>query len=100
MQVRRTEVFAVWLSRLRDKQGRAKILTRIDRLEDGNPGKTRSVGAGVVEMKIDFGPGYRVYYIQRGQELILLLCGGDKSTQANDIERAKALAAQWAETER
>jgi putative addiction module killer protein len=68
-------------------------------LEDGNPGKSRSVGASVVEMKIDFGPGYRVYYIQRGQVLILLLCGGDKSTQANDIKRAKGLAAQWAETE-
>jgi putative addiction module killer protein len=87
------------LGGLRDNQGRAKILARIDQLEDGNPGKTRSVGAGVVEMKIDFGPGYRVYYIQRGQLLILLLCGGDKSTQANDIKQAKALAAQWAETE-
>lgn len=99
VQVRRTGEFAAWLSGLRDKQGRAKILARIDRLEDGNPGKTRSVGAGVVEMKIDFGPGSRVYYIQRGQLLILLLCGGDKSTQSNDIKRAKALAAQWAETE-
>ena len=99
VQVRRTEEFAVWLGGLRDKQGRAKILARIDRLEDGNPGKTRSVGAGIVEMKIDFGPGYRVYYIQRGNLLILLLCGGDKSTQENDIKRAKALAAQWAKTE-
>jgi putative addiction module killer protein len=99
VQVRRTEEFAAWLSGLRDKQGRAKILARIDRLEDGNPGKTRSVGAGVVEMKIDFGPGYRVYYIQRGKLLILLLCGGDKSTQENDIKRAKALASLWAETE-
>jgi putative addiction module killer protein len=100
VQVRRTEEFAVWLSSLRDKQGRAKILARIDRLEDGNPGKTRSVGAGVVEMKIDFGPGYRVYYVQRGQLLILLLCGGDKSSQTNDIKRAKALAGQWDEMER
>jgi len=98
-QIRRTEEFAGWLRGLRDKQGRAKILARIDRLEDGNPGKTRSVGAGVVEMKIDFGPGYSVYYIQRGQFLILLLCGGDKSTQADDIKRAKAHAAQWAKTE-
>lgn len=99
MQVRRTEEFAAWLSGLRDKQGRAKILARIDRLEDGNPGKTRSVGTGVVEMKIDFGPGYRVYYIQRGQILILLLCGGDKSTQTNDIQRAKLIAAQWDESD-
>lgn len=99
MHVHRTEEFAAWLSGLRDKQGRAKILARIDRLEDGNPGKTRSVGAGVVEMKIDFGPGYRVYYIQRGQVMILLLCGGDKSSQTDDIKRAKALAIQWTETE-
>lgn len=100
MQVRRTEELAFWLRGLRDKQGRAKILARIDRLQEGNPGKTRSVGGGIVEMKIDFGPGYRVYYIQRGELLILLLCGGDKSTQANDIERAKALAAEWTAVER
>ena len=99
MHVRRTEEFADWLSGLRDKQARAKILVRIDRFEDGNPGKTRSVGTGVVEMKIDFGPGYRVYYIQRGQTLILLLCGGDKSTQTNDIQRAKLIAAQWDESD-
>ncbi len=99
MQVRRTEEFAAWLGDLKDKKGRAKILTRIDRLEDGNPGKTRSVGSGVVEMKVDFGPGYRVYYIQRGDLIILLLCGGDKSTQDKDIKRAKTLAAQWTETE-
>jgi putative addiction module killer protein len=99
VQVRRTEEFAIWLGSLKDRQGRAKILARIDRLEDGNPGKTRSVGAGVVEMKIDFGPGYRVYYIQRGDVMILLLCGGDKSTQDKDIQRAKALAAQWTDVE-
>ena len=99
MHVRRTEEFAAWLSGLRDKQGRAKILARIDRLEDGNPGKTRSVGTGVVEMKIDFGPGYRVYYIQRGQILIILLCGGDKSTQTNDIKQARVLAAQLAKSD-
>jgi putative addiction module killer protein len=95
VQVRRTEEFATWLSSLRDRQGRAKILVRIDRLEDGNPGKTRSVGSGVMEMKIDFGPGYRVYYTQRGEVMVLLLCGGDKNTQEKDIARAKVLAAQW-----
>ena len=92
MQIRRTNEFAKWLSGLRDRHGRAKILARIDRMEEGNPGKTRSVGAGVVEMKIDFGPGYRVYFIQRGDVVIVLLCGGEKSTQDNDIRRAKALA--------
>lgn len=94
MQIRRTNEFAKWLSGLRDRQGRAKILARIDRLEEGNPGKTRSVGAGVVEMKIDFGPGYRVYFVQRGDVVIVLLCGGDKSTQDKDIQRAKDLAGQ------
>jgi putative addiction module killer protein len=72
-------------------------VARIQRFEDGNPGQTRSVGLGVFEMKIDFGPGYRVYYIQRDHVLIVLLCGGDKSTQEKDIQRAKALAAQWEE---
>lgn len=98
-QIRRTEEFAKWLMNLRDKLGRAKILARIDRLEDGNPGKTRSLGAGIVEMKIDFGPGYRIYYMRRGETLILLLCGGDKSTQNEDIQRARALAEKWDETE-
>ena len=80
MQIHRTEEFVEWLRNLGDRLGRAKILARIDRLEDDNSGKTRSIGSGVFEMKIDFGPGYRVYYIQRGQVLVVLLCGGDKST--------------------
>jgi putative addiction module killer protein len=84
---------------MKDRQGRAKILTRIDRLEEGNPGNSRSLGAGVVEMKIDFGPGYRVYYVERGPVLIVLLCGGDKSTQASDIKRAKALAVRLGDEE-
>jgi putative addiction module killer protein len=94
MQIRRTEEFAKWLRELKDLRGRAKIFDRLDRLADGNPGKARSVGEGVVELKIDYGPGYRVYYVQRGELFILLLCGGDKSTQAKDIQRAKALASQ------
>ena len=94
MQIRRTKVFNDWLLNLRDRQARAKIYARIDRLEDGNPGNSRSVGAGIVEMKIDFGPGYRVYYVQRGEIVIILLCGGDKSTQNKDIDHAKALASQ------
>ncbi len=99
MRVRRTEEFAAWLKELRDRQARAKILVRIDRLQEGNPGQTRSVGAGVIEMKIDFGPGYRVYYTKRGELMVLLLCGGDKGTQERDIARAKLLAAQWPGTE-
>ena len=84
---------------LKDRQGRARILTRIDRLEEGNPGNSRSVGGGVAELKIDFGPGYRVYYIQRGELVIVLLCGGDKSTQVEDVKRAKALAARLEDEE-
>jgi putative addiction module killer protein len=99
VQILRTREFATWLNGMRDRQGRAKILARIDRLEEGNPGKTRSVGAGVVEMKIDFGPGYRVYFIQRGEVVIVLLCGGDKSVQEKDIQRAKALASLLTELE-
>ncbi|MGO9778010.1 MAG: type II toxin-antitoxin system RelE/ParE family toxin [Terracidiphilus sp.] len=99
MQILRTKEFAIWLNDLQDRQGRAKIMARIDRLEEGNPGITRSVGAGVVEMKIDFGPGYRVYFIQRGSVVIILLCGGDKSSQKKDIQRAKALAGLLTEVE-
>jgi putative addiction module killer protein len=99
LQVIRTEEFADWLRGMKDHRGRAKILARIDRLEDGNPGTTRSVGSGILEMKIDFGPGYRVYYARRGELVVLLLCGGDKSTQDSDIKRAKVLAAQWMEGE-
>jgi putative addiction module killer protein len=99
MQIRRTEQFTRWLMDLKDRQGRARILARIDRLQEGNPGNSRSVGGGVVELKIDFGPGYRVYYVQRGALLIVLLCGGDKSTQAHDIKQAKSLAAQLGDEE-
>jgi putative addiction module killer protein len=94
MQVRRTKAYNAWFKDLRDIKARAKIADRVARLEEGNPGDSRSVGSGVVELRINFGPGYRVYYIQRGQTILLLLCGGDKSTQSRDIERAKALAAQ------
>ncbi len=97
MQVLRIYEFAEWLTNLRDRQGRARILSRIDRLEEGNPGVTRSVGSGVFEMKIDFGPGYRVYYIHRGEEVVILLCGGDKDTQERDIQRARVLAQRWKE---
>jgi len=94
MQVRRTKAYNAWFKDLRDIKARAKIADRVARLEEGNPGDSRSVGSGVVELRINFGPGYRVYYTQRGQTILLLLCGGDKSTQSRDIERAKALVAQ------
>lgn len=89
-----TEAFDTWFSDLQDGQGRARIQARIDRAAAGNLGTCAPVGEGVSEMKIDVGPGYRVYFVQRGVELIILLAGGDKSTQARDIVLAKELARQ------
>ena len=99
IKVRATEIFKSWLTKLRDRSARIRIIKRIDRLALGNPGHWRSVGDGVIELKIDFGPGYRVYYIVKGEFLIILLCGGDKSTQQEDIQKAKELAANldWEE---
>lgn len=82
---------------MRDTAGRARIQVRVDRLVHGNPGHHRNLSGGVSELKIDFGPGYRVYYLQRGTRLILLLAGGDKSSQARDIERAIQLARNFQE---
>jgi putative addiction module killer protein len=95
VQVLRTETFDRWLHRLKDRVGAARILVRIDRLALGNPGDVKSVGGGVFELKIDYGPGYRIYFAQRGQQLVLLLCGGDKSTQSQDISTAQRAAAEW-----
>ena len=92
IEVRQTTRFATWLARLRDERARARILKRLDRAGKGNLGDVAPVGGGVSEMRIFYGPGYRVYFVQRGSELIVLLCGGDKSTQSADIEEAKALA--------
>jgi putative addiction module killer protein len=89
-----TEAFDTWLSDLRDGQGRARIQARIDRAAAGNLGTCAPVGEGVSEMKIDVGPGYRVYFVLRRLELIILLAGGDKSTQTKDIVLAKELARQ------
>jgi putative addiction module killer protein len=93
-QVKRLDEFSDWLKALRDLRARAKITQRIDRLELGNPGDVAPVGEGVSEMRIHYGPGYRVYITQRGEELVVLLCGGDKSTQAADINLAKKLASE------
>jgi len=90
--VRRTKTYDLWFARLRDARAKARIAVRIDRLQRGNAGDHRSVGDGVMELKVDYGPGYRVYYIRRASTLVLLLCGGDKSSQSGDIQRAKAIA--------
>jgi putative addiction module killer protein len=92
MQVQITEVYRDWIQSLRDKTIRARIQVRVDRLVHGNPGQFRVLTAGVCELKIDVGPGYRVYYTERAGVLIVLLAGGDKSTQFKDIQQAIALA--------
>ncbi len=94
LEIRRTAEFDKWFVRLGDRAAHAKILVRIDRLAVGNPGDVKPVGGGVSEMRIDHGPGYRIYFTQRGPVLIVLLCGGNKSTQERDIGRAKQLAAE------
>jgi len=99
IEIRRTELFKRWLEGLRDRFARARILKRIDRLAQGNPGQWRSVGDGVIEMKIDYGPGYRVYYVSRGNVAVVLLVGGDKSSQERDIRKAKELAENLDEEE-
>lgn len=91
-EVRQTEEFSGWLRRLRDASAVARIVARIRRMEMGNPGDAKSVGQGVLEMRIDYGPGYRIYYMHRGAEIVILLCGGDKRTQQQDIKRAQKLA--------
>jgi putative addiction module killer protein len=90
--IRQTEVFASWLRALRDRQARSRIQIRIDRLLLGLPGDVKPVGEGVSELRIDYGPGYRVYFAQRGRELIVLLAGGDKRTQNRDIKKAIQLS--------
>lgn len=93
MRVEQTEVYRDWINNaLKDRAGRARIQVRVDRLVHGNPGRHRYLTDGVSELKIDVGPGYRVYYTQRGDRLLLLLVGGDKSTQRKDIDRAVELA--------
>lgn len=91
-EVRKTEVFAKWLDSLDDTRARARVLVRIERLAAGNPGDVKPVGGGVSEMRIDYGPGYRVYYTRAGRALVVLLVGGDKTTQDADIKLAIELA--------
>ena len=92
LRVRRTEVYANWLDSLRDVRARARILVRVERLAAGNPGDVRPVGEGVSELRIDYGPGYRVYFKRQGRTVVVLLAGGDKRTQNRDIGTALRLA--------
>ena len=92
IEIRQTEVYSCWFRKLRDRQVRACINARIRRLSLGNPGDVKPVGEGVSELRIDCGPGYRVYFVQRGQTLVILLAGGDKQTQGRDIKTALELA--------
>ena len=92
IEIRQTDVFANWLEKLRDGRARARINARIRRLSIGNPGDTKSVGGGVMEMRIDYGPGYRVYFVRRGGALVILVAGGSKQTQSHDIALAIKLA--------
>lgn len=92
IEIRKTDVYALWLDELRDLQARARIQVRVERLAAGNAGDVKPVGEGVSELRIDYGPGYRVYFTMRGRELVILLAGGDKKTQAADIKTALRLA--------
>ncbi len=97
MRIEKTVEYAAWIDSLKDRAGRARILMRVERLIEGNPGQHRALTDGVAELKVDFGPGYRVYYTQRGTRLLLLLAGGDKSTQQKDIQLAIKLARNFQE---
>ncbi len=95
VEVVSTVTFDRWLRKLKDRHARLRILERVDRLAHGNPGDAKPVGHGVSELRLTYGPGYRVYYLQAGHRFVLLLCGGDKSTQQKDITQAHQLADEW-----
>jgi probable addiction module antidote protein/putative addiction module killer protein len=97
VRIEKTDEYATWIDALKDQAGRARILMRVERLIGGNPGQHRNLTDGVSELKVDFGPGYRVYYSQRGTRLLLLLVGGDKSSQSKDIQLAIKLAKNFKE---
>lgn len=98
IDVKQTEAFRKWRLRLKDDRARALIASRLDRLAFGHAGDVEPVGQGISELRIHYGPGYRIYFQQRGDTIIVLLCGGDKSTQSKDIKAAKRLADGWSET--
>ena len=95
VEIIKSATFDRWFRKLRDPKAKARIQMRIRRLGLGNPGDVQPIGSGLSEMRIDYGPGYRVYYIKSGSVLVVLLCGGDKRTQQTDINKAKRLAAEW-----
>ena len=97
VELRQTETFRKWWTKLRDQRARALVAARLDRLAYGLVGDVQPVGEGISELRIHFGPGYRVYFQQRGTTILVLLCGGDKGSQAEDIKTAKRLAAEWSE---
>lgn len=97
IEMKQTDTFRKWWLRLKDERARGVITARLDRLAYGHPGDVEPVGEGVSELRIHYGPGYRVYFQKRGNEIIVLLCGGDKSTQVRDIKAAKRLAKEWSE---
>jgi putative addiction module killer protein len=92
MQILKTDLFEKWITNLRDNRAKYRILARIERLSLGNAGDCRPIGEGLSEMRIHYGPGYRVYFMDTGNEIVILLCGGDKSTQESDIAKAKEIA--------
>jgi putative addiction module killer protein len=95
IEVVKSATFDRWLRKLKDRRAAARVQVRIDRLAAGNPGDVRPVGGGVSELRIDYGPGYRIYFVQDGQRVIVLLCGGDKSSQNRDIDEAHRIARAW-----
>jgi putative addiction module killer protein len=98
IEIQKSSTFTLWLQSLRDPRARARIAARIDRMAEGNLGDAKPVGGGLSEMRIHYGPGYRVYFMQRGTVLIILLCGGDKRDQTKDIESARRIAQEWLKT--
>jgi putative addiction module killer protein len=96
-EIKQTETYQKWRTRLKDERARALIASRLDRLAFGHAGDVEPVGNGISELRIHYGPGYRIYFQKRGNTMIVLLCGGDKSTQAKDIKAAKRLADEWSE---
>ena len=97
IEIKQTETFRKWRMRIKDERARGLIASRLDRLVFGHAGDVKPVGQGISELRIHYGPGYRIYFHKRGNTIIVLLCGGDKSTQTKDIKAAKHLAAEWSE---